>query len=240
MRQDHRLGIEEHYDVSNEFYKLFLDKKFMFYSCADFHQPNDTIEQAQTHKANFLLKLIDPHPGEKILELGCGWGSMLRHISEATGDRANLLGYTLSRQQVTFVEQELGLPVELRNFITCDYPPHGFDKIYSIGAWEHVRHADLDGLLAKLFAAIKPGGRLVQHFFCPLTEEIQTPILAAQLFFPGSFQPAYPTQLRAFERAGFRVTHQSIHDYRPTLRLVRQSGRERGARHRAGGRANVQ
>ena len=57
----------------------------------------------------------------------------------------------------------------------------------------------------------------MQHFFCPLTEEIQTAILVAQLYFPGSFQPAYPTQLRAFGAAGFRVSHQSIHDYRPTL-----------------------
>jgi cyclopropane-fatty-acyl-phospholipid synthase len=218
LRQDHLLGIAEHYDVSNEFYELFLDKKYMFYSCADFPTGRETIEEAQTIKANFLLNLIQPQPGEKILDLGCGWGGMLRRIHEATGDKENLLGYTLSKEQVAYVQSRFGLNVEFKNFITCDYPREAFDKIYSIGAWEHVRHRDIDSTLAKLYQALKPGGRLVQHFFCPLTETIQTWILGAQIFFPGSLPPAYPAQVQAFERAGFRITHRSIHDYRPTLR----------------------
>src|SRR5690349_21575078 len=64
MKQDHVLGISAHYDVSNDFYKLWLDKKYMFYTCADFHSPTDTLEQAQQNKADFILKLIDPQPGE--------------------------------------------------------------------------------------------------------------------------------------------------------------------------------
>ncbi len=98
MRQDHVLGISAHYDVSNDFYELFLDKRYMFYSCADFHRPDDTIEEAQQHKADHILGLIDPKPGEKILELGCGWGSMLRRIAEHTGDKENLYGLTLSQR----------------------------------------------------------------------------------------------------------------------------------------------
>ncbi|MFX5603078.1 class I SAM-dependent methyltransferase, partial [Acinetobacter baumannii] len=80
---------EYHYDLSNDFYRLFLDKTFMFYSCADFNSPGDSLEQAQLNKANHLLSLIDPKPGEAILELGCGWGSMLRHIHAHTGDIRN-------------------------------------------------------------------------------------------------------------------------------------------------------
>ena len=99
QRQDARLGIAAHYDVSNEFYELFLDKKYMFYSCADFRSDDDTLEDAQTRKADFLFNLIDPQPGERILELGCGWGSMLKRIYESTGDKDNLYGYTLSREQ---------------------------------------------------------------------------------------------------------------------------------------------
>jgi len=66
------LGIAAHYDVSNDFYELFLDRKYMFCTCADFPTGQETIEEAQAIKANHLLNLIDPRPGEKILELGCG------------------------------------------------------------------------------------------------------------------------------------------------------------------------
>ena len=73
LRQDHVLGIAEHYDVSNEFYELWLDKKYMFYTAADFPLGNETLEEAQTLKAKFLLELIKPQAGEKILDLGPGW-----------------------------------------------------------------------------------------------------------------------------------------------------------------------
>jgi cyclopropane-fatty-acyl-phospholipid synthase len=218
LRQDHLLGISEHYDVSNDFYRLFLDKKFMFYTCADFITGRETIEEAQTNKANHLLSLIQPKAGERILDLGCGWGAMMRHIVEHTGDRENIVGYTLSREQVKYVQENLGLRVEFKNFITCDYPRHGFDKIYSIGSWEHVREADLDSTMAKLYDALAPGGRLVHHFFSYPTERIPTSLIAAQIFFPGSLPPSHISQVRAFERAGFRIVGRSMHDYRPTLR----------------------
>lgn len=98
MRQAHVKGIAAHYDVSNDFYKLFLDDKYMFYTCADFPTGNETIEEAQTIKANHLISLIEPRPGEKILELGCGWGAMLKRIFEETGDKENLHGFTLSQE----------------------------------------------------------------------------------------------------------------------------------------------
>jgi cyclopropane-fatty-acyl-phospholipid synthase len=218
MSQDHLLGISAHYDVSNEFYKLFLDRKYMFYTCADFHSPTDSLEQAQTHKAEFILKLIDPKPGEKILDLGCGWGPMMKRIFEETQDRQNLVGYTLSQEQVEFIRQEYDFRVEFKNFITCDYSDEEFDKIYSIGSWEHVRRADLQPLVNKLYRALKPGGRMVKHFFTSFNEQLENDAVIAQLFFPGSNPPAHCTQVEAFESAGFRITQRSIHDYRPTLR----------------------
>ena len=96
MNKDHRIGISKHYNVSNDFYKLFLDQKYMFYSAGDFHSDEESLEQAQGNKADFLLEMIDPQPGEKILDLGFGWGSMLRRIYEHTGDSENLFGYTIS------------------------------------------------------------------------------------------------------------------------------------------------
>ena len=218
MKQDHVLGIAAHYDVSNKFYELFLDKKYMFYSCADFHHPDNTLQQAQQNKADFILRLIDPQPGEKILELGCGWGSMLRRIHEATGEKKNLYGLTLSREQVAYNAEHNGFQVEFDNFITRDYRNEEFDKIYSIGAWEHVRPKEIPQLLAKLYRALKPGGRLVKHFFCRVNDPLFAPIACSQIYFPGSLGSSYRFHARAWEEAGFRILHRSIHDYRPTVR----------------------
>lgn len=218
MRQDHALGIHEHYDVSNEFYELFLDQRYMFYTCADFHQPDETLEEAQQHKADFILNLIDPKPGQKILELGCGWGAMLKRIEEAIGDKENLYGLTLSKEQVAYNDQHNHYEVEYDNFITRAYPREEFDCIYSIGAWEHVRNHEIPQLLAKLYDAIKPGGRLVKHFFCRVNDDIFAPAACAQIYFPGSMGSSYRFHAKAWENAGFRITHRSVHDYRPTLR----------------------
>ncbi len=218
MKQDHVLGIADHYDVSNDFYELFLDKKYMFYTCADFHHPDETIEQAQQHKADFILNLIDPQPGQKILELGCGWGPMLKRIQEQTGDKENLYGLTLSKEQVAYNDQHNGFHVEFDNFITRDYQPETYDTIYSIGAWEHVRPAEIAPLCKKLYAALKPGGKLVKHFFCRVNDPLFATAICSQLYFPGSIGSSYRAHVKAFEDAGFRITHRSIHDYRPTLR----------------------
>jgi cyclopropane-fatty-acyl-phospholipid synthase len=218
FRADHVKGIAEHYDVSNDFYELFLDRKYMFYTCADFHSESDTIEQAQTNKANHLASLIDPHPGEKILELGCGWGAMLKHLESITGDRENLYGYTLSKEQVAYNEKHNGFNVEFRNFITTDYPKSHFDKIYSIGAWEHVRKGDNRQLVDKLYQALTPEGRMVHHFFCSTSDQRPASVVCGSIFFPGSQLQSYRFYLNDFEAAGFRVAQRTVHDYRPTLR----------------------
>ncbi|HEX4128665.1 MAG TPA: class I SAM-dependent methyltransferase [Pirellulales bacterium] len=218
LRQDARLGIAAHYDVSNEFYELFLDREFMFYSCADFVLGNETLEEAQRKKADFLLRLIDPRPGEKILELGCGWGSMLKRIYQATGDKQNLHGYTLSEKQVEYNAAHHQFQVEFKNFVTAEYPEAYFDKIYSIGAWEHVRPHEVPLLLAKLHRALKPAGRLVQHFFCRLCDPLPASAVISQIFFPGAVNSSLRFHRQAFEAAGFRITHLSVHDYRDTLR----------------------
>lgn len=218
LKRAHEFGIAAHYDVSNEFYRLFLDKKYMFYSCADFHDGAETLEQAQQNKADFILNLIGPKPGEKILELGCGWGAMLRRIFEETGDRENLCGCTLSKEQVAYIKEHYGFNVSFINFITASYAAESFDKIYSIGAWEHVRPNEILTLLQKLHRALKPGGKLIQHFFCLAGADFPVAMLVAQIFFPGSVLSSYQFQKQAWQNAGFHATHESTHDYRPTLK----------------------
>jgi cyclopropane-fatty-acyl-phospholipid synthase len=218
LRQSHAKGIQYHYDVSNEFYKLFLDRDFMFYSCADFESANDSLETAQRRKADHLLSLIQPKAGERIVELGSGWGGMLRHISEATGDRQSLEGMTLSQEQARYVREKYGFNVRIEDFITRDYEPESYDKIYSIGAMEHVRPEEILPLLRKLHRALKPDGRIVNHFFSLNSEEQPTSMIAGQLIFPGSTLASHAHHLNAARDAGFDVIHDSTHDYRPTLR----------------------
>ena len=219
LDQSHAAGIEYHYDVSNAFYELFLDREFMFYTCADFHAPTDTIEQAQRHKADYILGLLEPKAGERIIELGCGWGSMLKHVFAATGDRDSISGLTLSRDQVAYIREKLGFTVELADFITHDYGAGTYDKIYSIGGLEHVRPESVLPLFTRLHAALKPGGRLVLHFFSLNgTDRLPTCMIGAQAFFPGSLLSLHSDHRANAERAGFRITHDSEHDYRPTLR----------------------
>lgn len=218
LAQDHSVGIESHYDISNAFYKLFLDKEFMFYSCAHFLSESETLEDAQRNKAQLILALLNPKAGDKILDLGCGWGSMLKCIYEVTGDRNNLLGYTLSKQQLAYIKSEVGLNVSLTNFITVAYEEASYDKIFSIGAMEHVRPNEILSLLQKLYSALKPGGKLVQQFFSIEKEERPTSMILGQLFFPGSLLSTHSFHLHAAEQAGFKITHDLVDDYKPTLR----------------------
>ena len=219
LQSTHERGIAKHYDVSNEFYELFLDKKYMLYSCADYLTGRETLEEAQLNKVRFIMNLLDPQPGEKILELGCGWGGMLQEVYDRTGQRDNIYGYTISREQVEYNVQHRGFNVEFKNFITDELPTEFFDSIYSIGCWEHVRRRDLRPTLEKLFRTLKPGGKMVTHYFCGLERAVPVAGLVGQIFFPGSATPPYPFQLQAAKDAGFRVTHQSLHDtYKETLR----------------------
>jgi cyclopropane-fatty-acyl-phospholipid synthase len=189
----------------------------MFYSCADFEK-GDKLETAQRRKADHLLSLIQPKAGERILELGSGWGGMLRHISEATGDKPSLEGTTLSQEQARYVKEKYGFNVRIEDFITKNYEPESYDKIYSIGSMEHVRPEEILPLLRKLHGALKPDGRIVNHFFSLNREEEPTSMIAGQLIFPGSVLTPHAHHLRAAREAGFDVIHDSLHDYRPTLK----------------------
>ncbi len=218
LRQDHVLGIADHYDISNDFYELWLDKKYMFYTAADFPNGDESLEEAQTLKANFLLDLIRPQAGEKILDLGPGWGAMLKHIYQHTGDKENLYGFTISKEQLEYNRTHDGFNVEFRNFITTEYPESFFDKIFSIESFEHVRPNEMRQLAAKLYHALKPGGIVMHQVSLRLPVPIPANAPAVQIFFPGTIATPYIHFIHDFEAAGFRIVHLSLADYRPTLR----------------------
>jgi cyclopropane-fatty-acyl-phospholipid synthase len=217
LERDHASGIEYRYDVSNDFYALFLDDKYRFYTCAEFESENDTLEVAQEKKAEHIRSLLNLKGDEKILELGCGWGSMLKFLRER-GHRGKLTGFTLSNEQLSYVKDTLGLDARLGNFVTEPFENEAYDRIYSIGAIEHVKPVELEGLYQKIYDALKPGGIAVHQFFSLEREPYPVAAVVGQLFFPGSLLVKHGVHLKAAEKAGFVVQHDSIHDYRPTLR----------------------
>ena len=216
--KDHAAGISYHYDLSHDFYELFLDKKYRFYSCADFLESTDTLEEAQENKANYILNLIDPKPGQKILELGCGWGGMLEKIYERTSDKENLYGYTLSSEEESFIDEKYGFHVELKDFVTTQYEEKSFDKIFTVEGLEHARECELLPLCKRLFNALKPNGKLILQLFCQMEDILPTRLLVAGFqIVPGAELTSLKKHLNIFEQANFKVTHHSVHDFRPTL-----------------------
>lgn len=217
LEPNHAIGIEAHYDISNNFYALFLDANYRFYTCADFLSDETTLEEAQERKASYILSLLNLRGNEKILDLGCGWGGMLRFMQDA-GHQGELTGFTLSKEQLIYAQKQLDLNVSLTNFITDPFENAPYDRIFSIGSLEHVRPQEIQNLYQKIYQALIPGGLSVHQFFSLEREPYPASMVMLQLFFPGSLLVMHHTHIEAAKSAGFRITHDSIHDYKPTVR----------------------
>ncbi|WP_122667164.1 C17 cyclopropane fatty acid synthase CfaB [Pseudomonas viridiflava] len=159
-------SISYHYDVSNEFYQLWLDRE-MVYSCAYFKTGNESLEQAQQDKFHHLCRKLRLKPGEYLLDVGCGWGGLARFAAREYG--VNVFGITLSREQLKLARARVkaeGLEdkVELQLLDYRDLPQDGrFDKVVSVGMFEHVGHANLALYTQRLFGAVKEGGLVMNH-----------------------------------------------------------------------------
>lgn len=159
-------SIAYHYDVSNAFYQLWLDQD-MVYSCAYFREPDDTLDEAQQNKFDHLCRKLRLQAGDYLLDVGCGWGGLARFAAREYG--ARVLGITLSKQQLKLgrqrvKEEGLGDQVELRIMDYRDLPQDGrFDKVVSVGMFEHVGHANLPLYCKTLFGAVREGGVVMNH-----------------------------------------------------------------------------
>ena len=158
--------IQFHYDVSDDFYKLWLDP-LRLYSCAYFREPDMTLAQAQQAKLDHICRKLMLKPGERFLDIGAGWGGLLMWAAEHYGVIGH--GITLSRNQHEYVNgliKARGLTGRVRMEL-LDYRdlPEGepYDKIASIGMFEHVGRAQLPAYFAKIHGLLKPGGLLLNH-----------------------------------------------------------------------------
>ena len=156
--------IQFHYDVSNEFYALFLDPE-MVYSCGYFTDWNNTVAQAQHDKLDMICRKLRLQPGERFLDIGCGWGALVCHAARNYGVQAH--GITLSQRQLEFAQQKvrrLGLEnqvtLELRDYLDLE---GRFDKVASIGMVEHVGIGNMSGYMAKVASLLPDRGMFLNH-----------------------------------------------------------------------------
>ncbi len=158
-------AISHHYDVSNRFYEWVLGPS-MAYTCACYPHPEASLEQAQAYKFDLVARKLGLRPGMRLLDVGCGWGGMVRHAAREYGVRA--LGVTLSRQQAEWAQRAIGAAgldglAEVRHLDYRDVAEGDFDAISSIGLTEHIGKAQLPGYFSFLYGKLKPGGRLLNH-----------------------------------------------------------------------------
>jgi len=158
--------VQFHYDVSDDFYALWLDPRRV-YSCAYYADPALSLAQAQEAKLDHICRKLMLRPGEKFLDVGAGWGGLLMWAAEHYGVEAT--GITLSRNQHAHVErliQKQGLQgrvrMQLRDYRDLD-ESEGFDKISSVGMFEHVGQVNMPAYFAKIFRLLKPGGLVMNH-----------------------------------------------------------------------------
>ena len=165
-RSRDRKNIQYHYDVSNEFYGLWLDARRV-YSCAYFRDAGMSLEQAQEAKLDHICRKLALKPGERFLDIGCGWGGLILWAAEHYGVSA--VGITLSENQHEHVQAEIkrrGLEgrVEARLMDYRDVPESStFDKIASVGMFEHVGRKQLTAYFGKIHDLLKPGGLVLNH-----------------------------------------------------------------------------
>jgi cyclopropane-fatty-acyl-phospholipid synthase len=214
VRRDNKEFIQFHYDVSNDFYALFLDPE-MQYSCGYFTDWNNTLAQAQHDKMEMICRKLRLQPGEKMLDIGCGWGGLICHAARHYGVTAH--GVTLSQRQYEFATakiKRLGLQdrvtVELRDYAEVTGT---FDKISSIGMFEHVGIDNFPTYFGKVYSLLRDRGIFLNHGitrrakasrrdFRKITPEKR---LILKYIFPGSELDHVGHVQESMEASGFEI-----------------------------------
>ncbi len=216
-------AVRHHYDVSNEFFELFLGET-MVYSCAIFSRGATTLKEAQEEKLETVARKLELKDGDRVLDVGCGWGGF--PLWAATRHGASVVGITLSAPQAEKARQraeEAGVAdrVEIRVMDYRDLAGERFDAIASIGMVEHVGASQIDVYAQTLARMLKPGGRLLNHGITRLRHtDAEAGAFSERFVFPDAAPLHLSRNLLALERAGF-VTHHVedfAADYAETLR----------------------
>jgi cyclopropane-fatty-acyl-phospholipid synthase len=200
-----RKNIHRHYDLSTDFYKLWLDSR-MVYTCAYFPSPSATLEEAQIAKMDHVCRKLRLQPGEKVVEAGCGWGSLALHMARKYG--ANVRAFNISREQIQFAretakKERLDGQVE---FVEDDYRNISgkYDAFVSVGMLEHVGAKHYGEFQRAIHRAVGDAGRGLIHF---IGRNRPRPFSAwtRKRIFPGAYAPALREAIEIFEPLDFAV-----------------------------------
>lgn len=223
--------VADHYDLSNDLFELFLDSR-MQYSCASFASAEEDLEAAQARKVDVVCRKLRLAPGDRLLDVGCGWGGLIRHAASEYG--VDALGITISLQQRELAQERIRAErldercrVELRDFRTLD-DEGAFDKLVSVGMVEHVAPGDLLDYFRRAHRLLRPGGAfLLQGIAKPSrrsSKRVGASFMTTYVFPEGELAPL-PLTLSAAERAGFEV--RDVECLRESYELTTTRWRER-------------
>lgn len=204
-------AISHHYDVSNTFYGWVLGPSWA-YTCAVYPTAESTLEEAQEAKVDLVARKLGLQPGMKLLDVGCGWGSMVIHAAEHYGVKA--LGVTLSREQAAkanerIAERGLTKLAEVRHLDYRDAPDNEFDAISSIGLTEHIGERELPNYFARLYGKLRPQGRLLNHCITrpTTTQRVKSNGFIPRYVFPDGELMGVGAISTVMQNAGFELRH---------------------------------
>ncbi|MEQ1653156.1 MAG: cyclopropane-fatty-acyl-phospholipid synthase family protein [Hyphomicrobium sp.] len=200
-------NVAHHYDIGNALYELFLDEG-MFYSCAYFRSETDTLEQAQINKCRLIAAKLQLKPGMKVLDIGCGWGGLAMYLARIAG--VEVLGVTLSKEQLALARQrakDAGLETQVR-FELLDYRRlnEKFDRIVSVGMFEHVGVAHYGEFFTKINALMSDDGIMLLHSIGKMSPPGTASPWLRKYIFPGAYSPALSEVFPAVENNQLWVT----------------------------------
>jgi len=222
-RERDRRAVAHHYEVSNGFFRLFLGES-MTYSCAIFSRGAQTLEEAQRAKLELVCTKLGLRAGERVLDVGCGWGSFALHAAGQHG--AYVTGITLSERQAALARERaaaagLANRIDIRVADYRDLACERFDAIASIGMAEHVGSANIDAYARQLAMVLRPGGRLLNHAIARLRHgDPEAGPFSERYVFPDAAPLHVSRVLAAIEATGLEPTHVEGFrlDYARTLR----------------------
>lgn len=225
-KNDEEEFVQDHYDIGNDFYKLWLDDT-MTYSCAYFEKPDDTLKQAQINKVHHILKKLNPQPGKTLVDIGCGWGTLM--LTAAQEYHLKVTGITLSEEQYEYVVQKIK-DLKLTNCAEVklvDYreiKDQKWDYVVSVGMFEHVGHEDLPEYFRDVAQMLVDGGTALIH---GITRQGSGALNAwiDKWIFPGGYIPGLTENIDNILNAGLQLSDMEMlrRHYQRTLEIWEQN-----------------